>query len=231
VTVPGLADGRGVDVFDLTTCIALDERGRDCRADPMEDAPIPLCRRHMRIAYLHYADTLRFHTDPTPEEIADIERDPGVHALGLNLRGRDPVVYYIKIGNHIKIGYTTDLATRMAALQPDHIFGTERGDRDLERQRHEQFAHLRSKGREYFDPADDLMAHIIEVCSRPKELVHADRIHELPGYVAGVGCPACGLLSLKRLWMSGDAVCMTCSHRVSPIALKAAAQPPARRAS
>jgi hypothetical protein len=123
----------------------------------------------MRIAYLHYADTLRFHTDPTPEEIADIERDPGVHALGLNLRGRDPVVYYIKIGNHIKIGYTTDLATRMAALQPDHIFGTERGDRDLERQRHEQFAHLRSKGREYFDPADDLMAHIIEVCIRPKE--------------------------------------------------------------
>lgn len=210
-------------MYDLTTCIAIDERGRDCRADAVEDAPIPLCRPHLRVAYLFYADLLRFHPDPTPEEIADIERDPGMHMVGLSLGRPDPVVYYVKIGNHIKIGCTADFANRMSSLMPDRIFGTEPGDRNLERERHEQFAHLRSKGREYFDPGEDLMTHIVAVCGQPKRpLPHADRIRDLPGYVAGVPCPSCDLLTLNRLWMGGDAVCTNCSHRVSPIALKAA---------
>jgi hypothetical protein len=73
----------------------------------------------------------------------------------------DPVVYYIRFGDRIKIGTTRNLTTRLASLPHDKVLGIERGDRDTERKRHEQFAHLRlTKRGEWFSMGGDLLAHI-----------------------------------------------------------------------
>jgi hypothetical protein len=77
---------------------------------------------------------------------------------------KQAVVYYIAQGQRIKIGYTTNMAQRMSALQPDAILATEPGTRRLETSRHSQFRHLRSAaGREYFTAGPDLLAHVEKV--------------------------------------------------------------------
>lgn len=201
-------------MFHLTTCVAIDEQGRDCRADAIPAAPFPLCRSHLRQAYLFFSDLIRFQENPSEQDVADIAYDPMPAGITVGL-GPASVVYYIAIGSHIKIGCTTDMPTRMTSLQPDHIFGTEPGDRSVERQRHEQFAHLRAKkGREYFLPGEDLMAHIAEVCSQPKPPLHGGRLDGIPGYISRAACPACGCLSLVRLWVNGDARCSMCGENV-----------------
>lgn len=70
-------------------------------------------------------------------------------------------VYYVKTDDHIKIGYTTDLNGRLRSYPPNaQILGVEYGDRDLERQRHEQFNAYLAYGREWFHDTQEIRDHI-----------------------------------------------------------------------
>lgn len=69
------------------------------------------------------------------------------------------VVYYARLGNRVKIGYTTDLPTRMATIQPEELLATEPGGPDVESRRHRQFATLRVVG-EWFRHEQPLIDHI-----------------------------------------------------------------------
>lgn len=71
------------------------------------------------------------------------------------------VVYYVRIGEHIKIGTTTNLVRRMTELyvQPGALLATEPGGADVESLRHREYADERF-GRELFEPSDRLLAHI-----------------------------------------------------------------------
>jgi ribosomal protein S27E len=73
----------------------------------------------------------------------------------------DPVVYYIRFADRIKIGTTANLPNRLATLPHDEVLAVERGGRDVEKQRHQQFRQYRitPKG-EWFRPGEHLMAHI-----------------------------------------------------------------------
>ncbi|MFJ8931562.1 hypothetical protein ACIRLA_33765 [Streptomyces sp. NPDC102364] len=74
------------------------------------------------------------------------------------------VVYYIRRGNLIKIGTTTSLKRRMAALMPDEILALEPGDTSTESHRHQQFQALQTKPRsEYFYPGAALQRHISDL--------------------------------------------------------------------
>lgn len=72
------------------------------------------------------------------------------------------VVYYLRIGDRIKIGFTTNLKQRVANLRLDFdaVLATEPGGRDQESRRHQQFADERYGRREDFAPSDRLMVHI-----------------------------------------------------------------------
>ena len=69
------------------------------------------------------------------------------------------LVYYVRMGNLIKIGTTRDMRQRMRELRPDEILAVEPGSYELETQRHQQFTRFRSHG-EYFLPARPLIDHI-----------------------------------------------------------------------
>lgn len=71
----------------------------------------------------------------------------------------DSVVYYLKFGDRIKIGFSTNLDNRLVALPHDELLATEPGGRLLEARRHLQFKEHRITG-EWFKPAPDLLAHI-----------------------------------------------------------------------
>lgn len=83
-------------------------------------------------------------------------------------------VYYIRIGDHIKIGFSTNLKQRISQLrlQQSALLATEPGGRELEKERHRQFSADRVvSNREDFSPSPRLMAHIDAILAeygRPK---------------------------------------------------------------
>lgn len=60
------------------------------------------------------------------------------------------VVYYMRLGDLVKIGYTSNLENRVAAINPEEVLATEPGGRLLEAQRHKEYAGLRVHG-EWFE--------------------------------------------------------------------------------
>jgi hypothetical protein len=193
-------------VFELTTCAMVDEKGRDCRHQRAEDSPLPLCLNHMRDAYLFFADYLASIRDRTEGQKADFSKAGDLDTPFMGIPERISIVYYVRIGNHIKIGVTRSLHERMTSLQPDEILAIEEGDRAKESARHQQFAWSKApKGAEYFYPTDELMQHIADLRAldwTPPVVV------SVPGWVAGRPCPSCDLV---MLWFDGErATCRDC---------------------
>lgn len=69
------------------------------------------------------------------------------------------VVYYMRIGDRVKIGTSTNLRTRLEAINPEELLALERGGVGIERIRHQEFAALRTHG-EWFRLEGLLLAHI-----------------------------------------------------------------------
>lgn len=90
-------------------------------------------------------------------------RPPKVSACPI-CRYSGKVVYYAKRDGYIKIGYTRQLAKRMASLNAIPL-AVEPGERTKERERHEQFAHLRIANTEWFLAGPDLLEHIEALAS------------------------------------------------------------------
>lgn len=158
----------------------------DCLADgcgaPAEiDAPVSLCDRHLAAAadWSARADGV---TDllPTPcrvcgsslgtrwpsgwlcavcewphGEVVDDELPPP----------RVDVVYYLRFDDRVKIGTTANPRRRLAAIWHDQLLAFERGDRGLERRRHDQFAEDRFPRTEWFRLTPALAAHIDAVAA------------------------------------------------------------------
>lgn len=85
------------------------------------------------------------------------------------------IVYYMRLGNLVKIGWTTNLDSRRADLNPQEVMATEPGGREVERERHKQFADLRIHG-EWFS----LESPLVEWIDRLKP---ADSVDEAPSHM------------------------------------------------
>ncbi|NWF25256.1 hypothetical protein HW130_03085 [Streptomyces sp. PKU-EA00015] len=74
------------------------------------------------------------------------------------------IVYYVRRGDLVKIGTTSNPVARFISLMPDEIMAHEPGGHDLEMTRHRQFAADRvAKKGEYFRQSQRLLAHIAAV--------------------------------------------------------------------
>ncbi|RRQ81548.1 GIY-YIG nuclease family protein [Streptomyces griseofuscus] len=81
-----------------------------------------------------------------------------------NTPARMSIVYYIRRGDLIKIGTTTNPASRLRSLMPDVILAFEPGDVELETIRHQQFRASRvARKSEYFHQTEGLAAHIAAI--------------------------------------------------------------------
>ena len=145
-----------------------------------DHAPVPVCRScGMKIARV-FAPDLRL------EEFAQRKRVAQRQAARRG-DGGPAVVYYVQIGDYIKIGYTTRLRSRLRDLRIDaqSLLAIEPGSPDLERERHKQFTKDRISRRENFHPSTELMTHI----SRLKQE------HALPRWAS---LPEPGRMTIRR---------------------------------
>ena len=72
------------------------------------------------------------------------------------------VVYYIRMGERIKIGRTTNLRRRLQSFHatPDQLLAIEPGPVEREQERHRQFAEWRHGSTELFADSAAIMGHI-----------------------------------------------------------------------
>lgn len=61
-------------------------------------------------------------------------------------KARRSVVYYMRLGDLVKIGWTTNLQRRRDVINPQEVMATEPGGRQVELRRHRQFDDLRVHG-------------------------------------------------------------------------------------
>lgn len=102
---------------------------------------------------------------PTPEQMARMEagvREEVATGKGMNWHCPNPVVYYMRVGNRIKIGYSQNLAGRMVNLAAEELLGYESGDQKLERHRHRQFKAYHVH-REWFEDCPAIRDHIATI--------------------------------------------------------------------
>lgn len=73
-------------------------------------------------------------------------------------------IYYIRIDDRIKIGYSADVRQRMKSYPPHAtLLAVHPGTRTLETETHAKFRNCRAAGREWFHAAPELEAHIAEM--------------------------------------------------------------------
>lgn len=76
-------------------------------------------------------------------------------------------IYYLRVGNLIKIGYSIDFEQRLKQYPPNvTLLATHPGTRETERQMHHKFLHRVAKGREWFTPCREIDDHIEDVRSQ-----------------------------------------------------------------
>jgi hypothetical protein len=152
----------------LTPCGVPLASGEACGKPSVDPAPFPICERHMIGAYRHVAALLG------AQHVAGPMREQRVSGLGkkahYSMNGWKSVVYYARIGKHIKIGHTRNLTERINWYPPSAVvLALEPGGQDVERARHAQFADLLDAREEWFHPGPELLRHIEEltVCGLP----------------------------------------------------------------
>ncbi|MCU1509028.1 MAG: ATPase [Glaciihabitans sp.] len=162
------ASGCGIQLPDGDTCSEAVEA----------DAPLNLCTRHLLVAHDWVArDVGATDTLPSPCQacgsrlgvrypsgwlcaicewkLGDLPDGDGVP--------RVDVVYYIRLGNRIKIGTSANPRARIARLPWDEVLAFERGNRQVEQRRHAQFADHRIRGSEWFESHAALTRHIADL--------------------------------------------------------------------
>ncbi|WP_241833369.1 GIY-YIG nuclease family protein [Streptomyces caatingaensis] len=118
-------------------------------------------QRQRRAAQLAEA-AARYGYDLAEDQVRD-ESPPSIR-WEIPARKHPSLVYFIRNGNRVKIGTTTDLRRRIRtlALRPEHVVLIERGGRELEREFHERFAKYRDGKTEWFRDVGALSEYIAE---------------------------------------------------------------------
>lgn len=149
----GAFKGRHAD-YDLLNLMCCAE---SCKAQADEDAPVPLCPHHMRIAFAHFLMTAEGASAEVADPIDYEDDEQPVHDYAtLNRLG---FVYFVRFSDRIKIGWSGNPRGRFKNIPHDEVLAIVPGTMEDERQMHAMFARFRVTG-EWFQAKRDLLDFI-----------------------------------------------------------------------
>lgn len=157
----------------LAQCLAADE---SCAGDIPVDAPIALCERHLALA-ADWAGREYGIPDLLPSPCRVCGSRLGVRYPSGWICGvcewrvgdvvdaelpppRIDVVYYLRFGDRVKIGTTSNPRQRFASIAHEEVLAFERGGRALEQRRHLEFGSDRLGTSEWFALSQSIQHHI-----------------------------------------------------------------------
>lgn len=152
---------------DDSACQAKDRDGQ-CGNTPALKTPVRLCALHAlqvaRAALPQILDAAAIHFGPAGPFSDRLD----VSSL-LNAGGHEPIVYFIRHGERIKIGTTRNLRGRISALslRTEDALMALKGDEAFEGALHRHFTHLRISDTEWFTAGSDLLQYIATMNARP----------------------------------------------------------------
>ncbi|MDT0302918.1 GIY-YIG nuclease family protein [Streptomonospora wellingtoniae] len=86
-------------------------------------------------------------------------------------------IYYLQIGDYLKIGYTQSLHERLRSYPPNaELLAVNRGTEDDEKKVHEKFAAYCESGREWYRDVEEIRKHIAKVKAKRRDV----KQHEIP---------------------------------------------------
>ncbi len=139
----------------------------DCEADPAEGYPVPLCVWHISAVVRHFMEDARqrFEYQPGRIDVGDIQAINRASAeVGVRAKKTPPsVVYFLRCGERLKIGTTTDLQKRLKGLPPGDLLGTIPGGVDVEREMHHRFRGHLIQG-EWFMATPTVLTLLSQIC-------------------------------------------------------------------
>lgn len=173
-------DGRlvGVDMADhirSTRCTVERSDGKFCDVASAPDMPFPICAEHAIQVYVRLKQTV----DAISPDLIDNAVLNSRFAQIDERRRREVkadakrfhVVYYVRVGDLIKIGTTRSLRERVSSYPPgSELLAIEPGGTEVEYLRLKQFRHLLASAKEWFTLGPDLLAHIEDVATQNAEL-------------------------------------------------------------
>lgn len=128
-----------------------------------------LCRNHGLAIAQRFQAALRAVAEEAAGEQVRQRRAARATARRGGFEEAPACVYYARIGDIIKIGFTRHLWARMRALRVSHLdlLAVEPGGREVERARHLEFRAERAHARmENFHPSERLLGHIAALGGR-----------------------------------------------------------------
>jgi hypothetical protein len=141
-------------------CVANDH----CAGPLIPGAPVSLCGTHLREVYEFAADMVSERWDGAVREyVADLHATfrppPSVK------QPKAGNVYFLRFGNRIKVGYTTDPTRRFLELPHDEVIGVIPGTRDDETAWHRLLGDYRTVG-EWFRAEPEVLDMISQVVAK-----------------------------------------------------------------
>lgn len=137
--------------------------------------PFPICQQHrVEIAMSvnrevlgnELSSLMAIPTTPLPR--------PDAVAVESLLKGpHEEVVYFIANGGRVKVGFSTNLRSRLAALslRKNNVLAALEGGPELEQVLHAHFAEHRRGNTEWFDLAPEIVRYISETSKNPRSAV------------------------------------------------------------
>lgn len=148
----------------LEGCTVQRKDGRFCDSPSADEMPFPICAHHATKLFMHMRWMVKdFDNDPLRKMMVAIDGlDTERSRAARNAPKRRPgVVYYVLVGDVLKIGYSENLRARLNTYPPHRkLLATEPGTYSLEAKRHNEFADLLNGGREWFRFEGALVEHV-----------------------------------------------------------------------
>lgn len=143
-------------------------------ADAVADAVL---EDRLRMADFEHHEMNHQHFDAERREQDQRRRSERRRSADAAFRGEQPgYVYYVEVGERIKVGYSVDVRRRMRAYPPGSVLlAVEPGSPDLERQRHRELAGCLLDGREWFRPDGVVLRQVAKVVDQhgdPSRFAH-----------------------------------------------------------
>lgn len=136
-------------------CVAHDS----CERDVVDGSPVRLCAHHIREVYEFAQDLVAQRWDGAVREyVADLH-DTFKPPRSVLKRPKQGYVYFVRLGDRVKIGYSENVPQRLAAVPHEEVLGVIPGTMDDEQGWHQLLADYRTVG-EWFRADDDVLAAI-----------------------------------------------------------------------
>lgn len=172
-----------MNLTPVLSCTLQDAEGVFCDAPVAPDTPLSACKPHLIQIFRYCSQIMRDHG---PQEIP-LDGFPVVDITRLGLSRSDAMetdfVYYLAVGDLIKVGTCRDLRTRLEHYPPNsRLLALERGglrrEADIKRRLADDLAYPT----EWFRPTPTVLDHVASI--RAANTVAFSRAHELPQEVA-----------------------------------------------